>query len=127
MCNEVKKCSKCKRELPIERFSNGNGWCKNCRSTYASEVNGFMPEDGNVKIERIYKEPIPERILDTKQAGIKLIAPDECFVQLINYKKAWISNYGRPLEYYNRKYVFKRTKTNESGEKIGRASCRERV
>lgn len=52
MCNEVKKCSKCKRELPIERFSNGNGWCKNCRSTYVSEVNGFMPEDGNVKIEK---------------------------------------------------------------------------
>lgn len=118
MCNEVKRCSRCKRELPIERFSNGNGWCKNCRSTYASEVNGFMPEDSNVKIERIYKDPIPERILDTKQAGIKLIAPDECFVQLINYKKAWISNYGRPLEYYNGKYVFKRTKTNESGEKV---------
>lgn len=119
MCkNELKRCSRCKRELPIERFSNGNGWCKNCRSTYASEVNGFIPEDSNVKIERIYKEPIPERILDTKQAGIKLIAPDECFVQLINYKKAWISNYGRPLEYNNGKYVFKRTKINESGEKV---------
>ena len=118
MCNEVKRCSRCKRELPIERFPKGKTWCKNCTSTYSSEVRGFMSKDSIVKIERIYKEPIPERILDAKQAGIELVAPDECFVQLINYKKAWISNYGRPLEYYNRKYVFKRTKTNESGEKV---------
>lgn len=116
--NETKLCNRCGRELPLERFSSEKSWCKNCMSFYSSEAKGFVTEDNIVKIERIYKEPIPERILDTKQAGIELVSPDECFVQLINYKKAWISNYGRPLEYCNGKYVIKRTKKNESGEKI---------
>jgi hypothetical protein len=61
---------------------------------------------------------ISERILDTEQAQIKLISPDECFVQLINHENAWISNYGRPIEYKNGKYIFKRKSTNESGEKV---------
>lgn len=117
--NETKKCSKCGRELPLERFRDKGAVCKSCYSTYTSELNGFgITEENAVKIERIYKEPILERILDTKQASIELVSPDECFVQLINYKKAWISNYGRPLEYNNGKYVFKRTKTNAMGEKI---------
>lgn len=117
--NETKLCNKCGRELPLERFRDKGAVCKSCYSTYASELNGFgITEENSVKIERIYKEPIPQRILDTKQAGIELVSPDECFVQLINYKKAWISNYGRPLEYYNGKYVIKRTKKNESGEKV---------
>ena len=120
--NTTKICNKCGRELPLERFSDKkkkSSWCKNCCSAYISELNGFgITEENAVKIERIYKEPIPERILDIKQAGIELASPDECFVQLINYKKAWISNYGRPLEYYNGKYVFKRTKKNELGEKV---------
>lgn len=118
---QTKLCSRCGRELPLERFSNKikkSSWCKNCVNVYISENRGFMSEESIVKIERIYKEPIPERILDTKRAGIELVSPDECFVQLINYKKAWISNYGRPLEYCNGKYVIKRTKKNESGEKV---------
>ena len=118
---ETKICSKCGRELPLERFpQNGRGtWCKNCISTYTSEVRGFaVTEENEVKIERIYKEPIPARILDTKTANIELVNTDECFVRLINYKNAWISNYGRPLEYYNGKYMFKRTKDNELGEKV---------
>lgn len=115
---ETKKCKKCQRILPIERFSRGNNWCKNCVSTYNSEVRGFMSEESIVKIERLYKEPIPTRILDTNQAGIELINSDECFVRLINYKMAWISNYGRPIEYSNGKYVLKRIKDNKSGEKV---------
>lgn len=71
-----------------------------------------------VQIERKYKEHIPQLILDTIQAGLTLISPDECFVRLINYKNAWISNYGRVLESNNGKYVLKRTKTNELGEKV---------
>lgn len=126
MFNEIKEyetkiCSRCGRELPLERFSNKikkGTWCKSCCSSYSSQARGFVTEENIVKIERLYKEPIPERILDTKHAGIELVSPDECFVQLINYKKAWISNYGRPLEYNNGKYVFKRTKTNAMGEKI---------
>lgn len=119
--NELKEtriCSKCGRELPLERFSGDRGWCKNCMSFYSSEARGFVTEENIVKIERIYKEPIPQRILNTEQASIDLISPDECFVRLINYKNAWISNYGRPLEYNNGKYVFKRISENESGEKI---------
>ena len=118
---ETKICSRCGRELPLDRFSNKQKkgtWCKNCCSTYTSETRGFVTEENIVKIERLYKEPIPERILDKEQVGIELISPDECFVQLINYKKAWISNYGRPLEYNNGKYVIKRTKENEAGEKV---------
>ncbi len=116
---ETKICSKCGRELPLDRFGSDKYWCKNCHSTYSSEARGFaITEENEVKIERIYKEPIPQRILDTEQTGIELISPDECFVQLINYKKAWISNYGRPLEYNNGKYVIKRTKENEVGEKV---------
>lgn len=116
--NETKKCSRCGRELPLERFTDGKTWCKNCCSSYSSEIRGFMPEDSIVKIERHYKEPIPQRILDIKQAGMDLVSPDECFVRLINYKCAWISNCGRVLEYCNGKYVMKRTKINELGEKV---------
>lgn len=116
---ETKICSKCGRELPLERFpQKGGTWCKNCISFYSSELRGFVTEENIVKIERLYKEPISERILDTEQAGIELINFDECFVRLINYKNAWISNYGRPLEYNNGKYVIKRTKENELGEKV---------
>ena len=118
---ETKICSRCGRKLPIERFTNKDKkgtWCKSCCSFYSSELRGFVTEENIVKIERLYKEPIPIRILDVEQAGIELISPDECFVRLINYKNAWISNYGRPLEYNNGKYIFKRTKDNESGEKI---------
>lgn len=116
---ETKVCSKCGRELPLERFPQSNrGWCKNCNSFYASEVRGFVTEDNMVKIERIYKNPVLTRILLIEEAGIETIAFDEIFVQLINYKNAWISNHGRVLEYSNKKYVFKRLKENESGEKI---------
>lgn len=117
--NETKICKKCGRELPIERFRKDRRICKSCCSTYASEINGFaVTEENAVKIERLYKEPIPTRILDTEQVGIDLISPDEYFVRLINYKNTWISNYGRVLEYNNGKYIFKRTKDNEFGEKI---------
>lgn len=109
--DKTKKCSKCGRELPLERFKRHTAVCKSC-------LNGFrIAEENAVKIERIYKKPFPERILDIKQTGIKLISQDECFVQLINYKKAWISNYGRVLEYNDNKYVLKRTKINKFGEK----------
>lgn len=115
----TKICSKCGRELPLERFRSKGTVCKSCYSTYMSELNGFaVTKENMVKIERIYKEPIPERILDTTKADIELVSADECFIRLINYKNAWISNYGRPLEYNNGKYVFKRTKDNESGEKV---------
>ena len=86
---QTKVCGKCGRELPLERFSDKkkkSSWCKNCCSTYISKLKGFgITEENAVKIERIYKEPLPQRILDTKQMDIKLISDDELFVRLINY------------------------------------------
>lgn len=114
----TKRCTKCGRDLPIERFVKGHSQCKSCWSTYISETRGTISEENIVKIERLYKNPLPERVLDIKSAGIKSIAPDECFVRLIDYKRAWISNYGRVLEYNGKKYVLKRLKTDRSGEKI---------
>ena len=108
--NETKKCSKCGRELPLERFRKFGTVCKSCCSTYNVMQNGNLSDEDIIKIERIYKEPIPERILNVNEVDIELIEVDECFVRLINYKNAWISNYGRVLEYNNGKYVLKRTK-----------------
>lgn len=116
--NNTKKCSKCGRNLPLESFSRGKSWCKNCCTTYNSEKRGTLYDKNIVKIERLYKTPLPERILDTERAGIKNVACDECFVQLIDYKRAWISNYGRVLEYNGKKYIFKRLSTGDGGEKI---------
>lgn len=116
--NETKKCSKCSRELPLERFRKIGTVCKSCCSTYNVMQNGNLSDEDIIKIERIYKEPIPERILNVNEVDIELIEVDECFVRLINYKNAWISNYGRVLEYNNGKYVLKRTKINELGEKV---------
>lgn len=116
--NKTKKCTKCGRDLPIERFCKNHTWCKSCRSTHTAELKGTITEENIVKIERLYKTPLPIRILDVKQAGIKTIASDECFVELVDYKRAWISNYGRVLEYNGKKYVFKRIKIDHFGEKI---------
>ena len=115
---ETKVCSKCGRTLPIDRFTNKVYWCKNCSSFYTSEIKGRAKQDDIIKFERLYKELVPERILDAQKANIKIIADDEIFLKLINYKNAWSSNYGRILEYNNGKYMFKRIKDNEIGEKI---------
>ena len=116
--NKTKRCKRCGRDLPLERFGKGQCWCKNCCSTYNSELKGTISKENIVTIERLYKNPLPMRVLDIKCSGVKLIAEDECFVELIDYKRAWVSNYGRVLEYNGNKYVLKRIKKNCSGEKI---------
>ena len=119
--NDVKKtkrCSRCGRELPLERFSTGNSWCKDCCSSYLSERNGTLTEEKKVRIERIYKEPLPERLLDASNTNVKLLNDEECFVKLIDYRNAWVSNYGRVLECKNGRFVVKRTKRNELNEKV---------
>lgn len=123
LLKQTKVCSKCGRNLPLDRFGiDGKklikSICKSCCSTYSTMKRGNMSEDDIITIERLYKEPLPIRILDVKQAEIKTIAEDECFVELIDYKRAWISNYGRVLEHNGKKYVYKRIKTDYSGEKI---------
>lgn len=116
--NKTKLCTMCGRELPIERFSKKNRKCKSCYSTLFTKQRGRISDDDIITIERLYKEPLPIRILDVKQAGIKPIADDESFVELIDYKRTWISNYGRVIEHNGKKYAFKRIKTDYSGEKI---------
>ena len=116
----TKKCNVCKRVLPLERFAKGNGcWCRSCTNVYNVNRNGsVLAKADEVKIERIFKEPISARILDMGQTGISLERADECFVELINYKDAWISNCGRVLEYKDGRYIIKRTRCNDSGEKV---------
>ncbi|MBO5371928.1 MAG: hypothetical protein J6A75_04310 [Lachnospiraceae bacterium] len=83
MFNEIKEyetkiCSRCGRELPLERFRSKRTVCKSCYSTYMSELNGFAVTEENIdKIERIYKEPIPQRILDATNVNIELVGTDE--------------------------------------------------
>ena len=57
-------------------------------------MRGFVTEENIVKIERIYKEPIPQRILNTEQAGIDLI----CFLQALFGKscKVFLENVASP-------------------------------
>lgn len=116
----TKKCSICKRVLPLERFAQkGRNWCRSCINVYNVNRNGSaLAKADVVKIERIFKVPISARIFDTEQAGISLVKEDECFVELINYKDAWISNCGRVLEYKDGRYIIKCTRYNDSGEKV---------
>lgn len=118
LLKQTKICTVCGRELSLERFREKDAKCKSCYSTLVSKQKGTISEDNIVTIERIYKTPLSSRILDTQQANIKTIAPDECFVALIDYKRAWASNYGRVLEYNGKKYIFKRIKTDRFGEKV---------
>ncbi len=116
--NETRVCTRCKRDLPIRVFSKHGYYCKNCISSFYTKRNGNLQNDRLITIDRQYKFPIPERILNTERLGIKLVNTDECFVELIDYKWVWISSYGRVLEYNNGRYIFKRQKVNDSGEKI---------
>lgn len=127
---EIKVCSKCGRKLPIERFSlrykaNGkNSYrssCKQCEYRSKKErmqkkrIEDFS-KDINMKILRHYKKVHSQRILNLNGINIELIGADEVFVKLLDYKNAWVSNYGRVVSYYNRGYYLSRKKVNEDGE-----------
>lgn len=127
---EIKVCSKCGRKLPIERFSlrykaNGKNsyrsLCKQCEYRSKKErmqkkrIEDFS-KDINMKIPRHYKKVHPQRILNLNGINIELIGADEVFVKLLDYKNAWVSNYGRVVSYYNREYYLSRKKVNEDGE-----------
>ena len=55
-------------------------------------------------IERQYKEIRPERILDLSNTDIIPLGTDEIFVKRMDYKNAWLSNYGRAIRYSDGKY-----------------------
>lgn len=127
--NETKICKECGRELPLNKFKkytrNGKtrltDTCKECfyDKITAAEQQKFLQEyliSNKYRVKRKYKHPHISRILDTKKIGIDLTGKNEVFVKLLDYKNAWISNYGRLLMYYNGNYFMRQKKYNDDGE-----------
>lgn len=115
--NDRKICKRCGRELPVDMLGTG-GWCKSCKTEYASVKKGLLTEKNRVKIKRMYKQPLQERILDTTTTAIKLTADDEVFVRLIDYNNTWVSNYGRIVELRGGIYALKSPKMDDNGDLI---------
>lgn len=115
---QAKICKKCGRLLPIGnyrlvkgQFNNPYylGQCKECeykyQRTYLEEKNKIKFSDNlEIVIQRKYKQIKKERILDISTAGIIPIDTDEIFVKLMDYKNAWLSNYGRVIRYSDGRY-----------------------
>lgn len=114
----TKICNKCGRILPIEKFSLVKGQfnnpyylsrckeceCKRVRSYLEKKSKVEFPDDLEILISRKYKEIKPERILDISNLNIIPLGTDEIFVKLMDYKNAWLSNYGRVIRYTYGKY-----------------------
>lgn len=115
---ETKICKKCGRILPVDKFRlvRGQfynpyylGQCKECeykyQREYLKEKNKVEFSDGlEIVIQRKYKDIKKERILDISSTDIIPIGTDELFVKLMDYKNAWLSNYGRVIRYSDGKY-----------------------
>jgi hypothetical protein len=110
---ETKKCNKCGKILSIENFrllKGGSkelyhlGQCKECeykkQREYVERKRQVILRDNiEILIKREYKEIIPERILDLAKTKILPIGTDEIFVNKMDCKNFWISNYGRGISY----------------------------
>lgn len=115
---ETKICKKCGRILPIEKFRLVRGQfhnpyylsqCKECeykyQRNYLEEKNKIkFSENLEILIQRHYKTIKKERILDISNMDIVPLGTDEIFVKLMDYKNAWLSNYGRIIRYSDGKY-----------------------
>ncbi len=115
---QTKVCKKCGRILPIEKFRlvRGQfhnpyylGHCKECeykdQREYLEEKNKIeFSDNSEMLIHRHYKDIKPERILDIAKLNIIPLGTDEVFVKLMDYKNAWLSNYGRAIRYSDGKY-----------------------
>lgn len=115
---EIKICNKCGRILPLEKFRLVKGQfynpyylnqCKECeykrQRAYIEKNNRITFSDKlEILIQRQYKEIKKERILDISAIGIIPIGTDEIFVKLMDYKNAWLSNYGRLIRYTDGRY-----------------------
>lgn len=127
--NETKICKKCGRELPLSKFRlvQGKyynpyylGQCKECEYLYQ---RGYLEEKNKIEyvdnlehlVEIQYKNIIPERILDIDSLDILPIGTDEIFVKLMDYKDAWLSNYGRVIRYNGNKYILLQGKYDSYG------------
>lgn len=108
---ETKICKKCGRELPLDRFKSRYKYiycvCKECFNEGMREkryqqrlLDGLeiYHKDKSMKIQRKYKKPYHFQILYRSESEIKNIARDEVFVRLLDYKSAWVSNYGRVIQ-----------------------------
>ena len=116
--DETKICKKCGRILPLENFRlmKGQfnnpyylGHCKECeykdQRAYLEGKNKIRFSDNlQILIERKYKTIKKERILDISNTDIIPIGTDEIFVKLMDYKNAWLSNYGRVIRYSDGRY-----------------------
>lgn len=115
---ETKICKKCRRLLPIEKFRLVRGQfynpyylnqCKECeykyQRNYLEEKSKIkFPENLEILINRQYKTIKKERILDITNMDIVPLGTDEIFVKMMDYKNAWLSNYGRVIRYSDNKY-----------------------
>lgn len=115
---ETKICKKCGRILPIEKFRLVKGQfnnpyylnqCKECeyqsQREYLEVKNKVVfPDNIEMLIQRHYKDIRPERVLDTTKLKFIPLGTDEIFVKLMDYKNAWLSNYGRVVRYSDGKY-----------------------
>ena len=129
MNEETKICTKCGRELPIDRFQlmKPKKWkpyylntCKDCRYKYRRELlekerEVKLLDDIEILVHRSYKHIAPQRILDISGIGIEPIAADEIFVKLLEYQDFWLSNYGRGIHLYNNKYNLLKGSYDEQG------------
>ena len=114
----TKICNKCGRVLPIEKFRLVKGQfynpyylsqCKECEAKYqrryiSKKKEVKFSDNLEILIERKYKDIRPERILDLSNTDIIPLGTDEIFVRLMDYKNAWLSNYGRAIRYSDGKY-----------------------
>lgn len=127
---QTKVCKRCNRELPIDGFSlikvrpdtvYRRGFCKECefkyrRERYRAKKRVKINPDVDILIKREFKEINPERILDASELGdIPLCGEDEIFVKMVNYKNAWLSNYGRCLLRRKGKYRLRKLRINVLG------------
>lgn len=115
---EIKICQKCGRTLPIDKFRlvKGRfyspyylGQCKECeyeyQRAYLEEKNIIKFSDNlEILIGRKYKEINPKRVLDISSINIMPMGGDEVFLKLMDYKNAWLSNYGRVIRYSEGEY-----------------------
>lgn len=110
---ETKVCKECGKELPIINFQINNlkgykpyhiSTCNRCRYLKRAEAKNRLSDNIEIIYDRRYKEAKPERILDIDSIGIIPYGTDEKFVKLMDFKDAWLSNYGRVIRFSNGKY-----------------------
>ena len=105
---ETRVCESCGRRLPIEQFTAYKRLIKTvrrrkCVDCVKQERMARCYEDGlelykndeSMRIVRKYKEIAENRVLPRKAFNFPLLARNEKFVRLLDYKQTWISTYGR--------------------------------